>query len=41
MVPNIEREWIAEECRRAPRRPWLLLILILLVALLFWIFGGC
>jgi hypothetical protein len=40
MVPNIEREWIAEEYRRAPRRPWLLL-LILLVAFVLWIFGGC
>ena len=41
MVPNIEREWIAEESRRAPRPPWLLLILILLMASVLWIFGGC
>jgi len=40
MVPDIEREWIAEECRSAPqpaRR--LLLILIALVgiaAALYW-----
>lgn len=41
MVPDIEREWVAEECRQAPRPPWLLLILILLVVGVLWIFGGC
>ena len=31
MVPDIEREWIAEECRTAPRpAKWLLLAVMLL-----------
>jgi len=32
MVPDIEREWIAEECRSAPRSwgAWILLILLVL-----------
>ncbi len=32
MVPDIEREWIAEECRTAPQPIWRLLLAI--VALL-------
>jgi hypothetical protein len=42
MVPNIEREWIAEETRRTPRPPTgPLLMLILLLAFVLWIVGGC
>jgi hypothetical protein len=34
MVPDIEREWIAEECRAASRPAWrLLLVLILLLGI--------
>ncbi len=32
MVPDIEREWIAEECRTAPQPPWRLLLILLVVA---------
>lgn len=36
MVPDIEREWIAEELRSKPRPPYRLLGLIFLVAGIVW-----
>jgi len=37
MVPDIEREWIAEESRRPPsQNRWLLWLLLLATAAAFW-----
>ena len=43
MVPDIEREWIAEECRTAPQPALRLLLVLLLLlgmgGLLYWWLG--
>jgi len=45
MVPDVEREWIAEECRTAPQPAWRLIVLLILMlwavgALYLWLAQG-
>jgi len=36
MVPDIEREWIAEECRNAPQPARRLIVMLIVLLALVW-----